>query len=50
MGKNLTGVWNADLSKIRLLTPSPKGITVKISHSEEELTEEILVTRLDGNV
>lgn len=50
MSKNLTGTWNADLSRSRFVGSSPKGLTVKISHIEPELTEEILVTRLDGSM
>jgi len=50
MSKNLAGVWNADLSRSKFIGPSPKEMTVKISHVGPELTEEILATRPDGNV
>lgn len=50
MSKNFAGIWNADLSRSRFIGPSPKGMTVKISHNEPELTQEILVTRPDGSV
>jgi hypothetical protein len=50
MSKNFAGVWNADLSKSKFIGPSPKGMTVKISHVGPELTEEILVTRPDGSM
>ncbi len=50
MSKNLAGVWIADLSRSKFIGPSPKGMTVKISHAELELTEDILVTRPDGSV
>jgi hypothetical protein len=46
---NFTGTWNANLSKSRFLGPLPIAITVKIEHSEPELQEEILVTKVDGS-
>jgi hypothetical protein len=49
MNVNLTGTWNANLSKSRFLGPLPTAITVKIEHSDPELREEILVTKVDGS-
>src|SRR5260370_37239603 len=49
MSVNFTGAWNANLSKSRFLGPLPIAITVTIEHSEPELQEEILVTKVDGS-
>jgi len=49
MSVNFTGTWNANLSKSRFLGPLPTAITVKIDHSDPELQEEILVTKVDGS-
>jgi hypothetical protein len=49
MSVNLTGVWNANLTNSRILGPTPRAITVTIAHSDPELQEEIVVTKLDGS-
>jgi hypothetical protein len=48
MRVNFSGIWNAGLSKSRFLGPPPKAISIKIEHSNAELREEILVTKVDG--
>lgn len=47
MSVNFTGTWNANLSKSKLLGPTPAALTIKILHSDPELQEEILVTKTD---
>lgn len=49
MTVNFTGTWNANLSKSRLLVPVPKAISVTIAHSDSELHEQLLVTKVDGS-
>jgi hypothetical protein len=49
MSVDFTGTWNADLSKSRLLGPTPKALSVNIEHSDSELQEEMLVTNIDGS-
>jgi hypothetical protein len=49
MSVNLTGIWKANLPKSRILGPMPRAITVAITHSDPELHEEIVVTKLDGS-
>jgi len=45
---NFSGTWNANLSKSRFLSPPPRTVSVKIEHSDPELQEEIVVTKIDG--
>lgn len=49
MRVSFAGVWNANLGKSRFLGPSPKAILMKIEHSEVELKQEIVVTKVDGS-
>ena len=49
MWVNFTGTWNANLSKSRFLGPLPTAIAIRIEHSDPELREEILVTKVDGS-
>ena len=49
MSVNFTGIWKANLPKSRILGPMPRAITVAITHSDPELHEEIVVTKLDGS-
>ncbi len=49
MSVNFTGIWHANLSKSRFLGPPPIAIAVKIEHSDPELQEKILVTKVDGS-
>jgi hypothetical protein len=49
MSVNLTGIWKANLPKSRILGPMARAITVAIAHSDPELQEEIVVTKLDGS-
>ena len=49
MSVNLTGVWNADLTNSTILSPTPRAFTVTMAHSDPELQEEIVVTKLDGS-
>lgn len=44
---DLSGMWNADLQKSRLLGPAPKAVTVKITHTEHELIAEMIITSHD---
>ena len=48
MSLNFTGEWRANLSKSKLIGPTPKAITISIDHSDPDLLEQILLTRLDG--
>jgi hypothetical protein len=48
MSANLSGVWDADLARCRLLTAAPAGIRVTISQSGEDLSEELVVTAANG--
>jgi hypothetical protein len=49
MSVNFTGTWKANLSESRLLGPMPAAMTIKIEHSDPELQEEVLVTKIDGS-
>jgi|ERR1700745_3999410 hypothetical protein len=49
MSINFSGNWNANLSKCRFLGPPPKAVSVRIEHSDPELQEEIVVTKIDGS-
>jgi hypothetical protein len=49
MSLDFSGVWKANLEKSKLLGPAPKAMLVKIKHSDPELVEEILITRLDAS-
>lgn len=49
MSVNFTGTWNANLTKSRLLGTRPKAISITIEHSDPELQEEMLVTKVDGS-
>jgi hypothetical protein len=49
MSVNFSGVWNANLHKSRLSGPSPSAISVKIAQSDTELTQQMIVTKLDGS-
>ncbi len=46
---DFSGRWQGDLSRSRLLGPSPKAMTVTITHSEPQLTQTIIITKEDGN-
>jgi len=46
---NFSGTWQADLSRSKLLGPSPKAFVVKIEHAGPLLRQEMVVTRHDGN-
>jgi len=46
---NFYGTWNANLSKSKFLGPQPRTVSVKIEHSDPELREEIVVTKIDGS-
>jgi hypothetical protein len=46
---DFTGIWNANLAKSKLFGPPPKSIAVKIKHSDPELQQAILLTKLDGS-
>jgi len=49
MSVNFTGTWKANLSKSGFLGPLPTAIKVEIQHSNPELQEEIVVTKVDGS-
>jgi hypothetical protein len=46
---DFTGAWKANLEKSKLLGPQLKSLTMKIDQSQNELHQEIVVTRQDGN-
>ena len=48
MKVNFTGSWNADFSRSRFLGTSPKALSLKIEHSDPELQQEMVLTKLDG--
>lgn len=48
MSVNFTGGWTADLGQSRFLAATPKAISAKINQSDDELREELIVTRPDG--
>lgn len=49
MNVNFSGIWNADLSKSIFLGLSPKAVWVRIEHSDPELLQEIVATKIDGS-
>ena len=48
MHPDFTGIWKADLTKSRLLGPSPAAIQVKIDHRDPVLFAEMLITAANG--
>jgi hypothetical protein len=49
MSLDFSGVWKANLEKSKLLGPAPKAMLVKIKHSDPELVEQILISKMDGS-
>ena len=48
MKPNFSGSWVADLSRSKFCGPAPKSTTIVITHTGDELREEMLVTRHDN--
>lgn len=48
MSVDFSGTWKANLPRSRFLGPPPKAVIVEIEHSDPELKEEVLLTRIDG--
>jgi hypothetical protein len=46
---DFTGTWKANLDKSKLLGSQPIALTMRITHSQTELHQEIEVTRPEGN-
>ena len=44
----VTGLWEADLTRSRLIGPAPRRILMKIAHAGDELKHAVLVTRDNG--
>jgi hypothetical protein len=44
---NLSGVWQANLEKSKLLGPAPKALVVTINHIDPVLDVEMVFTKLD---
>jgi hypothetical protein len=44
---NLSGVWNGNLEKSKLLGPAPKALLVTINHTDPVLNVEMVFTKLD---
>ena len=45
---NFSGLWQANLSRSRMAGPAPSKIMVKIAHGEDVLTQEVVITRQNG--
>jgi hypothetical protein len=45
---NFSGLWQANLDKSHIRAPLPAKLMMKIAHSEDELRQAVLITRLDG--
>lgn len=43
MNQNLTGIWKADLAKCKLIGQAPKSISIKIRHSEPDLSVVMII-------
>jgi hypothetical protein len=49
MSLDFSGTWKANLEKSKLLGLVPRAMLVRIEHSDPELLEEILITKMDGS-
>ena len=45
---NFSGLWQANLGRTRISGPPPSKIMVKITHGEDVLTQEVVITRQNG--
>ena len=48
MNQNLSGVWEANLEKSKLLGPAPKSISANIHHSDPDLAINMTIAMRDG--
>lgn len=48
MNPNLTGIWKADIAKCKLIGQVPKSISVKIRHSEPDLSVAMMISTQNG--
>ncbi len=50
MHPNFSGLWNANLSKSRVLGTPPKSVFFKIEHSHTDLAVEMMITDAESGV
>ena len=48
MNSNFTGSWKANLAESKFLSPPPNRLVIQIEHSENQVREEIIVSKQDG--